>query len=323
MKRYYRYSAYALLTLLAAACMELVSMTQPDSAPINTGVDAQINIKVKLDDGPRTTLIVGMLAPVSWNVGQNAVVTYSSTDMPGGAITNQPMRLAVGADAAPDGKPWAQSMNDQIGYRGNYEPVEWVAFIAQQTHTWNKNDEFTGTVDVHFTTGGENLKTNLVYFIGNAKDGVNSDPQYYLLAEKVITTTGGEGPTIDYTLPKMCTMTPEAFTWEDIICFNYNATIQVDGDDSPLKGAEEVYFMGRATYDGGQEVVIDQISKKTRMNSVEKDKWFLHMYPHEFFGIPAGKKIEKISFYMVNADKSIVVKIPGSDEEFMLPENNK
>ena len=44
--------------------------------------------------------------------------------------------------------------------------------------------------------------------------------------------------------------------------------------------------------------------------------------PHESFGVPAGVKIDKVSFYMVNADKSIEVKMPDG-EEFSFPENDK
>ena len=118
-------------------------------------------------------------------------------------------------------------------------------------------------------------------------------------------------------------MTPEAFTWEDIVALHYDATVQVDGEDSPLKGADKVYLMARATYDGGaQESVVDVVGSKTLMLSESKDKWVLYIYPHEFFGIPAEKRIENVSFYMVNEDKSIEVKMPDG-EEFSFPENNK
>ena len=48
----------------------------------------------------------------------------------------------------------------------------------------------------------------------------------------------------------------------------------------------------------------------------------LYIYPHEFFGIPAEKRIENVSFYMASEDKSIEVKMPDG-EEFSFPENNK
>ena len=121
----------------------------------------------------------------------------------------------------------------------------------------------------------------------------------------------------------MCSISPEAFTWEDIVSIKYDATIQVDGVDSPLKGADKVYLMARASYNGGtQEAVVDEVSAKTLMTKNGKDKWMLYLYPHEFFGVPADVKIDKVSFYMVNADKSIEVKMPDG-EEFSFAENDK
>lgn len=323
MKRYYKYILSILAVVGIVGCMELVSLIHPDSAPVNSEIEVVANIKVKLDVGPRTTLVCGILAPVSWNLAQNATITYSSADMPSGAISGEPMRVATDADVAPDGKPWAQTMNEKLGYRGNYEPVEWVAFIAVNPQTWNQNDSFSGTVNIKFKTGGENIKTKLSYFIGNALDGVNNDPQYYLIADKLFETTGGSNPTIDYTTPKICTITPKYYTWEDIVAFNFDATIKVDNNDSALKGATEVYFQAEATYDNGQKTsTVTEISPKTKMVKKDTDKWIIYMYPHEFFNIPAGTKIEKIAFYMVNADKTVVVKLPDGTD-FSIGEHDK
>lgn len=322
MKRYYRYLTIAALAALVAGCMEFLSINHPEAAPVNTGVDATFDVKIKIAEniGNRTTPVIAMLAPAAWQIAQNAVITYTTSD--GSGVME--MRLATGADVEPKtGGTWAAALKSRLGQKGNYEPVEWVAFIASTQHNWVDNDEFTGKITVRFTTGSENLKTNLAYFIGNTQDGVHDDPQYYLLHEQPFETTGGSNATIDYTLPKMCSISPENFTWEDIVAINYDAAIQVDGVDSPLKGADEIYLMARASYNGEtQESVVDQVGKKTLMTKNGRDKWMLYLYPHEFFGIPAGVKIDRVSFYMVNADKSIEVKMPDG-EEFTFPENDK
>lgn len=322
MKRCYRYLAIAALALAVVGCMEFLAVNHPATAPVNTGVDVSFDVSVEVDKDIdlRTTPVVAILAPTAWNMVENAVVTYTTSDASG----TMEMRLATDADLDPySGNPWSTALKTGLGTKGNYEPVEWVTFISTATHNWGPEDKFTGTVNIHFTTGEENLKTNLAYFIGNTQDGVHGDPQYYLLHEQPFETTGGSNATIDYTLPKMCSVTPEAFTWEDIVALHYDATVQVDGVDSPLKGADKVYLMARATYDGGaQESVVDVVGSKTLMLSESKDKWVLYIYPHEFFGIPAEKRIENVSFYMVNEDKSIEVKMPDG-EEFSFPENNK
>lgn len=322
MKRYYRYLTIAALAAIVAGCMEFLAVNHPATAPVNTGVDATFDVKIEVnkDIDIRTTPVVAILAPTAWKMAENAVVTYTTSD---GSGTKE-MRLAVGTDKEPKtGGPWSAALKSRIGLKSNYEPVEWVAFIATTDHNWGPNDQFTGTITVRFTTGSENLKTNLAYFIGNTQDGVHDDAQYYLLHEQPFETTGGSNATIDYTLPKMCSISPEAFTWEDIVAIKYDATIQVDGVDSPLKGADKIYLMARASYNGEtQEAVVDAVGAKTLMTKNGKDKWMLYIYPHEFFGVPAGVKIDKVSFYMVNADKSIEVKMPDG-EEFSFPENDK
>lgn len=322
MKRSYRYLTIAFLTALVAGCMEFLAIDHPQTAPVNTGVDATFDVKIAIDKDidSRTTPVVAMLAPSVWKIAETTVVTYTTSD---GSETVE-MRLATAADKEPKtGGAWSDALKTRLGMKGNYEPVEWVAFVAPKDHAWKGGDQFTGRISVRFTTSDQNLKTRLAYFIGNTQDGVHDDPQYYLLHEQPFETTGGENATIDYTLPKMCSISPEAFTWEDIVAFRYDAAVQVDGVDSPLKGSDAIYLMARAVYaEGTQEVIVDAVGEKTRMLPNGKDKWMLWVYPHEFFGIPAGVKIERVSFYMVNGDKSIEVKMPDGNE-FSFSENNR
>lgn len=214
MKRNFKYPVLTGIAALAAACMEFLAVSHPDSAPVNTGVDVSFEVKVKVAEliGERKTMVVGILAPTVWNMAENAVITYSSDDMPGGAVKDLPMRLATDGDLTPDGTAWAASMTSKLGTQGNYEPVEWTAFLSETEHSWVDNDEFTGTVRIRFTTGAENIRTYLAYFIGNTNDAVNDDPQYYLLHKQLFETVGGESATTDYTQPKMCSIQPDAFT---------------------------------------------------------------------------------------------------------------
>lgn len=325
MKKYIKYIAAVLVAAAVAGCMEFISVNHPESAPVDSTFEASFEVSAEVDPDlgdTRGTVLVGVLAPVSWNPAENITVTYSSSDMPGGAVTDAPMRLVTDADLNADKKTWPVIMTERLGMQGNYEPMQWVAFLSTTSHTWNPGDKFTGTVKVSVKTGSENIKTNLAYFIGNQQDGVNTDPKYYLLHKQPFETTGGENAVIDYTLPKMFYITPDAFTWEDIVAVNFDPTVQVDGKDSPLLGAEEVYLMAEATYNSGADkVTVDEISAKTLM--MKSDRIFkLYIYPHEFFGIPAGTEIEKITFWFVNKDKSVEVKNPSTGEPFTSDINN-
>ncbi len=324
MKRIYRNSIIVLAAVaVIAGCMKFLSVEHPETAPVNSEVEVKFNIQIDIDSGIdyRTTPVIAMLAPASWGIADNAEVTYVTSDADGKTWT---MRLAGAGDIEKlSGLDWASGLKSRIGVKGNFEPVEWVAWIADENRDWVGGDSFTGTVTIKFKTGSDNIKCNLAYFIGNTQDAIHNEPEYFMLHEqKGFMTTGGENALVDYTVPKMCKVTPEAYTWEDFVCFHYDATMQVEGVDSPLKGADKIYIQMRALYDGGKETVVELISDKTLMNADARDKWSRWIYPHEFFGIPAGKTIEKISFWMVNEDKSIVVKLPDGNE-FSFAENNK
>lgn len=317
MKRYQKYLALIGLALLVAACMKILNVNHPETAPVNTGVDVSIDIEVTPKEDGSSRVLVGILAPEKWKLAESSQVTFTTSYGP----ETMTMRVATDADTAPSGKTWPASLRDSLGTQDNYEPVEWTAFIADDELSWKNKEAFTGSVKIHFTTGEENLKANLAYVVSNVKEAADVDVR--VVHKQLFETTGGENATIDYTQPKMCSIVPETFTWEDIVALHCNLSIPVNGEDSPLKGAEKVYLMARATYGGGtNEVIVDEVGPKTLMTKNGTDKWMLYIYPHEFFGIPAGVKIENVSFYMVNEDKSIEVKMPNG-EEFSFPENNK
>lgn len=106
------------------------------------------------------------------------------------------------------------------------------------------------------------------------------------------------------------------------MALQYDATVETDGEESPLKGAGEVYLLARAVYGDGQEAVVEQIGQKTLMTSTGLDKWVLWIYPHEFFGIPAGERIESVCFRIVNGDGSVEVRMPDGSE-FTFSENDR
>lgn len=323
MKRYCKYIAALALIVTIIGCIKIVNLIHPDSAPVNTEMEVKFDVEVAVDPGwdIRKTVILGILVPSSWEIAENAVITYSSADMPGGAVTNMPMRLTTGEDLY-TGKTWPVAMTDGLGFKGNYEPMEWVAFISVNEHEWKPGDNFTTTMNIKMTVGAENVRTNLTYFVGNKIDGIHNDPQYYALAEKLFETTGGDNALIDYTVPKICYITPEAFTWEDIVAIHFDGNVTVDNKESLLKDAEAIYVYARATYNNDTEFVeVSEISEKTLMTKNDANKWALYFYPHSYFNIPADVEIDNIYFSFSNSDKSIVVRFPGKDEDFLIPEN--
>ena len=58
------------------------------------------------------------------------------------------------------------------------------------------------------------------------------------------------------------------------------------------KLVQEVYLWGKAVYDGGKEVIIDEISDKTLMEKISETAYQKYIYPRHFFGLPADAEID-------------------------------
>lgn len=67
MKRYQKYLALIGLALLVAACMKILNVNHPETAPVNTGVDVSIDIEVTPEEDGSSRVLVGILAPESGN----------------------------------------------------------------------------------------------------------------------------------------------------------------------------------------------------------------------------------------------------------------
>ena len=322
MKRYYKYLiAFAVLIVVVLSCITITNFSHPESAPVNSNVNVAIDIQGSPLEDRAAKVIVAMLVPLNWNT-DNIMVTYSSQDLAGGPYVNMPMRKTTTADIEPTGSvDWVSSLTSKFGKKGNYEPVQWVAFIGERELTWNNKVQFTGTVNIKFKTGSENIKVNLAYFISNSYGGIYPNATNYILRQFLFQTTGGDNPLIDYTIPDICSVGPEDYTFKDILRLNYNATVQVDDKDSPLKGADEVFFIAKATYDNGtKSVEVSETSAKTLMHKEDKDRWFIYFYPLDHFSLPANTKIDNISYYLTNRDKNIAVRLPNGND-FGITEN--
>ena len=77
---------------------------------------------------------------------------------------------------------------------------------------------------------------------------------------------------------------------------------------------------GKAVYDGGKEVIVDEISDKTLMEKISETAYQKYIYPRHFFGLPADAEIEATYFHFTNEDRSIVVTDPASGEDFLVSE---
>ena len=150
-------------------------------------------------------------------------------------------------------------------------------------------------------------------------DGKGSNRRYKENEKsKVLTVTGGDLPMLDYTVESLVSTVPSVFGYGDIFSVKFSA---VSGStETALNGQEKVYLWGKAVYDGGKEVIVDEISDKTLMEKISETAYQKYIYPRHFFGLPADAEIEATYFHFTNEDRSIVVTDPASGEDFLVSE---
>ena len=53
---------------MVAACMKILNVNHPETAPVNTGVDVSIDIEVTPEEDGSSRVLVGILAPFGQNM---------------------------------------------------------------------------------------------------------------------------------------------------------------------------------------------------------------------------------------------------------------
>ena len=324
------------LPLIGIGCMEIVEIIHPEDAKVNSDIDISVKIKFTAETDHRSEIAFAILAPKAWNIRENASLTLTTE-----GYVNQGFAEVVDEQMTPipegtiepgTGLPWPDAYQSQIGLMGNTGPMEWVIFQSKTSFDVNDQREngkepIVGTVKIRLKTGPQAIKCFMGYgwcslnkgFDVGGDDGKGSNRRYKENEKaKVLTVTGGDLPMLDYTVESLVSTVPSVFGYGDIFSVKFSA---VSGStETALNGQEKVYLWGKAVYDGGKEVIVDEISDKTLMEKISETAYQKYIYPRHFFGLPADAEIEATYFHFTNEDRSIVVTDPASGEDFLVSE---
>lgn len=324
------------LPLIGIGCMEIVEIIHPEDAKVNSDIDISVKIKFTAETDHRSEIAFAILAPKAWNIRENASLTLTTEGYVNQGfaevVDEQMTPIPEGAIEPGTGLPWPDAYQSQIGLMGNTGPMEWVIFQSKTSFDVNDQREngkepIVGTVKIRLKTGPQAIKCFMGYgwcslnkgFDVGGDDGKGSNRRYKENEKsKVLTVTGGDLPMLDYTVESLVSTVPSVFGYGDIFSVKFSA---VSGStETALNGQEKVYLWGKAVYDGGKEVIVDEISDKTLMEKISETAYQKYIYPRHFFGLPADAEIEATYFHFTNEDRSIIVTDPASGEDFLVSE---
>ena len=258
-------------------------------------------------DASDETFIIAFLAPTSWNVAQNATVTYTEDKYQPDVEQSMTVIPDATSPANYSGMTWGEALKSKYGVMSNVlSDMEWVAFQSSSYSTVNGTINFTVTIKCN--AGTNNLRFKPAFFINHSSDGLGSDNAHYATAEgECFEVIEGNGATTDFCAYHYYAITPLQSLQNDYVTF----TFQGDISSNDLTNYSEIYWKGTAYTDAGKEYA----GEKTLMTkqSGNLPRYDVTIWPAGFFDIPAGETITYIEYIFTNSDGS--VSITQSDDD--------
>lgn len=260
-------------------------------------------------------LVIAILAPTAWHVGDNATVTYKC-DL--AEDHEQLFTMSVVADTdVPkngNGRTWKQCLSQTYGVGPNYlSDMEWVVFQTDRRWDIQNGDKPTYTVYIKTTVGTQNLRCHLGFFVNHTDDGFSDTESHRKVAysPECFEVVGGNGSTLDFCNVHANRVTPASSLQNDYVTFSFLG----DLIDNTLVG-QDVYFEATAHTASGNTYVVNEKSAKTLMTresntngseTSESGTYSITIWPAGFFNVPDGEEIEYIEYVFTNGDRSVIV----------------
>lgn len=262
-------------------------------------------------------LVIGFLAPKSWNAVENASLTYTS-DVDEGVQTMSLMpktALVEWSDRDYGQKVnWWDLLDRKYGVGPNVlQDMEWIVYQTDKTYNTAAQELIHSDFHIKTSVGEQNLRAKLGFFVGNTTEGVWMDSHYEVQYSDCFEVTGGRGAIVDFCELHLNSAVPTSGTQDDIITLIYQGDIL----ENDLQDAEEVYLCATARTDAGNSYEVCGDAAKTKMTKTPNlgQTFEISIWPAGYFGIPEGEEITDIDYTFRNLDGSIEVMSNLSDED--------
>jgi hypothetical protein len=215
LRKFRRWLVWAAIPAVVFACYEVGEITHPENAQVNSDIEltVKLNVPCNASGGRTDKIIFGILAPVEWDLANNATVTMNPTMMPDGipepVVYNEVLTVVPGSEVSPasDGfsGPWKDAFMRKFGTgateNGNKWGkdeglLEWVVYESASPYTLGDGQRAEGLVTIQFRTTSQNTKVNMGYAYGGKIKGLDDSEQGW----KILEVNGGPDALIDYTM---------------------------------------------------------------------------------------------------------------------------
>lgn len=175
------------------------------------------------------TFIVGFLAPRSWNVSQNATVTYKEDKYEPEIDHKMTVIPDTEEPANYKGMTWSAALRKKYGVRSNVlNDMEWIAFKSDNYPEAKEKIHYTVTIKCN--SGKNNMKFRPSFFINHSSNGLGEDNSHYSVkdADDCFEVVEGAGAVIDFCSTHYNQVEPLSSLQDDFVTFTFQGDINSD-----------------------------------------------------------------------------------------------
>lgn len=305
-----------LFLLLLAGCVFLEGVDQPTNA--RPGEDMTITMHTRIDvaDGGRsnTRLIIGFLAPKSWQATTNSSITYTTTSYGNGKMVPVPSSVEVS-----NGQTWPVTLKNRFGMGGNFmtDELEWVVFWTEQTYNVPQGVKENIDVAITIKPGPDNVQFKTGYFVGTSSEGLSdvfgSNNVYKCQFKDCFTVTNEQGDLIDFCNPQIAAVTPGMATEDDLLTVSFDPDVV----QTALSGAESIYLCARGYSNGGKVYEACIQTDQSKLKPYTGKKSAITFWPRAYFDMQEGETLAKIEYFFTDASGTVKVGFSNTANPFV------
>ncbi|MBT1685590.1 DUF4961 domain-containing protein [Dawidia soli] len=297
------------LGIFAITC---VFINEVEYAPsVDAGQIAEFKLTVFLDVAEARNdarLVVGFLAPRSWNAAQNITATYTDSEE-SGVQTMSIIPAGTSPSQAP-GQSWPAAIRGRVGIGENVlDDMEWITFWTDKTYSVNNGQDIYVYVTIRAKAGPENLKFKPTFFVNETADGMTTNQDFYKVYKgDCFAVTNGTGDVIDFCELHFNSVQPLTATEDDFITIGFQG--DVDTNDLVEAGVDKIFLSSTAYVRGsGRQIEVRDNTAAQQMKKQFQygNSYAITVWPARYYNLAEGEELERIEYSFTNEDGSIEV----------------